>query len=153
MPPSKLNSTTAISACLLGIPCRWNQKGKLHPDAFAAFAHGNALVVCPEVFGGMSTPRPACEIVGGDGRDVLAGMARVVDVNGHDYTQQFIAAAEKTLSLLQDNGITKIILKSGSPSCGAGTIYTGNFNGTTKDGVGVFTALLQKHNIDIIAEL
>lgn len=101
----------------------------------------------------MGTPRPACEIVGGDGNDVLSGKAHVVDAEGHDYTKQFIAAAEKTLALLQNNGITKVILKSGSPTCGAGTLYAGNFNGETKKGVGVFTALLQNHNITIVAEL
>lgn len=145
--------TTAISACLLGVPCRWDQKAKLHKDAFREFARGNALAVCPEVFGHMAIPRPACEIVGGDGNDVLNGNARVVDADGNDYTQQFIDAAQKTLLLLQRNGITKVVLKSGSPSCGAGTIYSGKFDGTKKEGVGVFTALLQRNNIDVLREL
>lgn len=153
MSSQTLQFTTAISACLVGIPCRWNAHDKSNAEAIAAFSQGDTLVVCPEVLGGLTTPRPACEIVGGDGRDVLAGTARVMDADGNDYTQQFVRGAERAVSLLVQHGISKIILKSGSPSCGAGTIYDGHFSGKTTEGIGVFTALLQKHNISIITEL
>lgn len=145
----KNNLDQAISACLLGIPCRWNEKGKNNPKAIKEFLKGKTLVICPEVMAGLPTPRPACEITGGDGKDVLTGKAKIVDKNGNDYTKDFIKGAKLAMDLIQKNEIKKVLLKSGSPTCGAAHIYTGDFSGQKKEGLGVFAALLQAHGIEI----
>jgi uncharacterized protein YbbK (DUF523 family) len=136
-----------ISACLLGIPCRWNKKQKLNKKALELFLKGDAIVVCPEVLAGLPTPRPACEIRGGDGDDVLKGKAKIVDNKGKNYTKLFLKGAKKALTLAQKNQITEAILKSGSPSCGADLIYSGDFTGQKKSGRGVFAAMLKKNKI------
>ncbi len=139
-----------ISACLLGIPCRWNNKGKLRQEALNAFYGGRALLVCPEIMAGLPTPRPACEITGGDGHDVIESHAQVVDKDGNDYTEQFLKGAKQAVDLVKQLCIRKAILKSGSPTCGAGSIYNGDFTGKKKDGVGVFAALLHNEGIETV---
>ncbi|MBU1202757.1 DUF523 domain-containing protein [Patescibacteria group bacterium] len=146
---NKDNLNQAISACLLGIPCRWNEKGKNNPKAIKEFLKGKSLIICPEVLAGLPTPRPACEISSGDGKDVLAGKAKIVDKYGIDYTEVFIKGAKLALDIIQKNEIKKVLLKSGSPTCGALHIYTGDFSGQKKKGLGVFAALLQAHGIEI----
>jgi len=139
----------AISACLAGTPCRYD--GKAAPDVECAgmVARGEAKTACPEVMGGLETPREPCEIVGGDGYDVLAGRARIVDREGRDRTEAFILGAQKFLEYLQIQGIHMVYLKARSPSCGAGRIYDGTFTGTLREGDGVTAALLKKNGIKI----
>ena len=136
-----------ISACLLGIPCRYNGAGKPDKKAIELFLKGKAVPLCPEIIGGLKTPRPACEIVGGAGIDVLNGKADIKDQKGKKYNQQFIKGAEKSLEITKKLGIKKALLKSGSPSCGAVYIYSGDFSGKKKKGKGVFAALLTKNKI------
>ena len=80
---------------------------------------------------------------------MLNGKAKVIDKKGHDYTRLFIKGANKALTLAQKNKITDAILKSGSPTCGAGLIYSGDFNGKKKKGHGVFAALLKKNKVKL----
>jgi uncharacterized protein YbbK (DUF523 family) len=142
-----------ISACLLGLPCRFNAKGKVSKKALNLFLKGKAIAVCPEIFAGMKTPRIACEILNGEGKDVLSGLTKVVDKNGNDYSEDFIRGAKFTFKeIVKKHGIRKAILKSGSPSCGAGLIYDGKFSGKKIKGDGVFTALLRENNIEIYQE-
>ena len=145
---------TVISACLLGIPCRYNKQGKFNEEAFNIFLDGRAIIVCPEVFAGLKTPRPACEIIGGDGLDVLAGKAKVLDEEGNEYTNEFMKGAEIVLEIVKKHNIQKAILKSNSPSCGVSSIYSGEFTGKKIKGCGILTAMLKKHgNIKEIDEL
>jgi len=139
----------AVSACLLGIPCRWNGKTKLNKKALQLFLKDGAVVVCPEMLAGLGMPRPACEIQGGDGHDVLAGRAKVVDERGKNYTAQYLKGARRALKLMKQMGVNEVMLKSGSPSCGAGHIYRGDFSGRYKRGQGVFAALLKEAGIKI----
>ena len=76
------------------------------------------LPVCPEQLGGLSTPRTAADLVGGDGADVLAGRARVITRDGTDVTENFIEGARQVLEIALRQKISGIFLKSGSPSCG-----------------------------------
>lgn len=145
---------TIISACLLGMPCRYNGKGKLNKKALKIFLKGNALLVCPEISVGQKTPRPACEIIGGDGRDVLEKKAKIFDKDGNDYTKEFLEGSQIILrDIIKKHRITLAILKSGSPSCGVYNIYSGKFNGKKKKGCGVLTAILRKNKIKKIEEL
>ena len=102
--------------------------------------------------GELSTPRPAAEIVGGDGADVLDGKARVVTVDGEDKTEAFLAGAYRALEIAQAHRATHAILKSKSPSCGCGQIYDGSFTGTLADSDGVTAALFRRHGIEITTE-
>lgn len=138
-----------ISACLLGIPCRWDKKAKLNKKALKFFLQGKAIALCPEVMAGLPTPRPACEIIGGDGEAVLKGKGKVIDKHGKDYSKIFIKGAYSALDSVKKHKIKKAILKSGSPSCGVTYIYSGDFSEERKNGKGIFVALLKKDRIEL----
>lgn len=143
-----------ISACLLGIPCRYNGKSEVNEEALRLFLEGEALLICPEIASGQKTPRPACEIVNGDGQDVLKGKARIIDKDGNDYTKKFVEGAKIILeNIVSRHDIKRALLKSGSPSCGVENIYSGSFDGTKIRGCGVLSALLKESGIDDIKEL
>ena len=137
----------AASACLCGHKVRYDGGDCAAADVLAA----EALPICPEVMGGLPTPRAPAEIVGGDGHDVWAGRARVVDANGVDVTGAFKLGAELALQRLQAAHIDTVYLKAKSPSCGQGQIYDGSFSGQLREGDGVSTALFQQHGIRVIS--
>ncbi|HHW60978.1 MAG TPA: DUF523 domain-containing protein [Syntrophomonadaceae bacterium] len=141
-----------VSACLTGENCKYNGGNNLHPVFQKMAANQRALLVCPEQLGGLPTPRTPCEILGGDGKAVLQGKAKVVNTAGGDLTTAFIKGAQKSLDIAQKNNIKLAVLKSHSPSCGCGTIYNGHFNSTLQPGDGVTTALLRQHQIKVLSE-
>lgn len=149
---SCMGTKLAVSACLLGEPCRYNGEGKLDEAVRERAAAEGALPICPEVLGGLPTPRLPSEIIGGDGEDVLNGTARVVDKEGRDVTAAFIKGAEEALALCQKAGVQEAVLKARSPSCGVGTIYDGSFTGRRRPGLGVAAALLLRHGIALSTE-
>lgn len=115
-------------------------------------AEGRAVLVCPEEDGGLGTPRPAAEIVGGDGHDVLAGRARVVTRAGRDVTDAYVRGAELALEAARRAGAKTAILKARSPSCGRGCIYDGSFSRTVATGDGITAALLMQAGIEVVTE-
>jgi uncharacterized protein YbbK (DUF523 family) len=145
-------SPVLVSACLAGRPCRFDGRHKKDDRVAELVALGGALPVCPEVEGGLPTPRRPAEIVGGDGHDVLAGRARVVTADGRDVTDAYLDGARAALEAAEDEGATLAILKARSPSCGCGDIYDGTHCGTLVNGIGVTAALLQDHGITVITE-
>jgi uncharacterized protein YbbK (DUF523 family) len=144
---SKQKYEYAISACLVGVRCRWDGRAKPDKKALSIFKRGRCILICPEVSAGLPTPRPACEIIGGDGSGVLAGRARVISRRRKDFTKFFVKGAQLTYLELKEYGVRKVILKSGSPSCGVNRIYSGKFDGQKKKGSGVFVSLLAKKGI------
>jgi len=110
------------------------------------------MPVCPEQLGGLRTPRAPQEIQGGNGEDVLDGKCKVLNIDGKDVTQEFIAGAEEALKIVKLLHIEEFIGKSRSPSCGCGQIYDGTFSRQLIDGDGVTTALLKRNGIRIITE-
>lgn len=140
-----------VSACLLGVNCRFDGGNSHSEDAVKRSETDDIIPVCPEEAGGLPTPRPPVEIVGGDGNDVLDGKARVLTVDGEDKTEEFLRGAHYALELAQEQGAKCVILKSKSPSCGCGKIYDGTFSGHLISGVGVTAALLKRHGIEIIS--
>ncbi len=138
-----------ISACLLGVDCKYNGKNNFKEEIINHFKDKNIVPVCPEQLGGLSTPRLPAEIKGGDGKDVLAGCAKVIRVDGVDVTEEFVKGANETLKIAKNLGSAKAILKSRSPSCGFGQIYDGNFNSTLTNGDGVTAALLKENGIEV----
>lgn len=138
----------AVSECLNGKPCRYD--GMAKPDSGAqALVRAGAVCICPEVLGGLDTPRPPAEIQGGDGFDVLDGRARVVNRAGEDVTAQYLKGAEAALEICRRHGVTEAVLKGKSPSCGASLIYDGSFTGTLRPGAGVTAALLLRNGITV----
>ncbi len=143
-----------VSACLLGHRVRYDAEASTPAgDRLQRWQQaGRLVVVCPEVAGGLSVPRPAAEIRGGDGDDVLDGGARLQTEAGRDVTDAFVAGARHTLEVAQRHGVRFAVLKSKSPSCGTSTIYDGTFSGVRRDGMGVTAALLRRHGIEVFSD-
>lgn len=139
-----------VSACLAGESCAYN--GRAHPcgTVIRLVREGRAVPVCPERLGGLPVPRPPAEIKNGDGRDVLAGRARVADSNGRDVTDAFIRGACAALEIARAHGIRAAILRSRSPSCGYRWIYDGTFTGRLRQGHGVTAALFLEAGFQIL---
>ena len=135
----------AVSACLLGENCKYNG-GNNYNEKLARFLEGHEVVgVCPEVLGGLTTPRPTSEIVD--------GVVRHKD--GTSVDKEFRKGAEVSLKIVKETGAELVILQSRSPSCGIGTIYDGTFSKTLISGDGVFVKLLKENGIRVmdVAEL
>jgi uncharacterized protein YbbK (DUF523 family) len=141
-----------VSACLLGCPTAYDGDARPRAELVTLAARGQLLPVCPEILGGLETPRSPAEIVDGDGNDVLDGRARVLAANGEDVTEVFIRGAEHTLAIVQRHGITRAILRQRSPSCGSSTIHDGTHTGRLKAGCGVTVALLRRHGMIVCSE-
>ncbi|MEL5953602.1 DUF523 domain-containing protein [Streptomyces sp. CLV115] len=138
-----------VSACLRGVPCRFDGRHKASPEIDEAVAGRDVVSFCPEVAGGLMTPRRPAELVGGDGHDVLDGTARVVEDTGRDVTAQFMDGAERALAAAQNGGCTEALLMPRSPSCGRGAVYDGLFAGRLVPGDGVTAALLERNGITV----
>lgn len=147
-----------VSACLLGEPVRYNaEKLSIHPcglnECLQRWQQEMRLIsVCPEVAGGLPTPRPPAEIEGGQGAAVLRLETRVVNVNGVDVTAAFRSGANVALALVQQHQIHFALLKANSPSCGNEHTYNGRFNGGKVLGQGVTAALLQEAGVQVFNE-
>ena len=140
------------SSCLAGRPCRYDGTAKPNERVMRMVHEGFALPVCAEELGGLPTPRKPCEIIGGDGMDVLDGKAHVQTEDGADKTAEFIAGANAVLALAKECGVKSAILKAKSPSCGCGRIYNGCFRGELRPGYGVTAALLERNGIHVQTE-
>ena len=118
-----------ISTCLLGVACKYSGGDNARPALVAALqAAGHELVpVCPEVYGGLPTPRTPAERIG----------SRVVTAAGANVTAQYRKAAEIALQLA---------------SCGHGTIYDGTFSGKKIPGSGVAAELLEQNGIAVYTD-
>ncbi|HBP49096.1 DUF523 domain-containing protein [Pseudomonas sp. FSL R10-0056] len=143
-----------VSRCLLGHRVRYDG-GASGPYALLAQwqAEGRVIALCPEVAGGLPTPRAAAEIPGGQGVEVLAGKAAVITTEGEDVTEAFVSGARQALALVERHGIRIAILKANSPSCGNRLTYDGSFRGVKVEGQGVTAALLTRAGVQVFSEL
>lgn len=131
-----------VSACLLGINCRYDG-GAMLCEKLHELAQTHRLIpVCPEILGGLPTPRPPAELQKG----------QVMTCNGTDVTQNFVKGAHEALKLAQFFDCTAAILKERSPSCGFGRIYDGSFSGAQTNGNGVAAQLLFDNGLQIVGE-
>lgn len=133
-----------ISACLLGLDCKYDGgNNRLPEERLRMLTEKYELIpVCPECYGGLTTPRTPSERLGD----------RVVSKTGADVTEQFYKGAQAALYLARLFGAGLAILKANSPSCGSGTVYDGSFKGTLATGDGVTAELLKSHGIIVINE-
>lgn len=122
-----------------GLLQRWQQEGRVVP-------------LCPEVAGGLPTPRAPAEIAGGQGAKVLDGHLPVLTVEGEDVTAAFIDGAQQALALVAQHGIRMALLKARSPSCGNREAYDGSFSGTQVAGEGVTAAALRRAGVRVFSE-
>lgn len=141
-----------VSACLIGINCKYNGDNNESDEVKEYLKDKRFVPICPEQLGGLSTPRIPSEIVGGDGINVLNNKAKVIDKNGKDVTFEFIKGATESLKIAQLYNCKEAILKANSPSCSNKYIYSGKFDGSKIDGLGVTTALFKQYGVRVISE-
>ena len=131
-----------VSACLLGLPCRYDGTGKADERLLALAKTHQLIPVCPEQLGGLPTPRPSAERSG----------TRVLTRDDRDVTAPFQRGAEETLRLARLFSCRIAILKANSPSCGSGQIYDGCFCGRLVPGDGMTAALLKQDGLTVLSE-
>jgi uncharacterized protein YbbK (DUF523 family) len=131
-----------ISACLLGTPCRYDGRSKPAENISKLMLKHTLIPICPEMMGGLSTPRLPCEIRGN----------KVICQNGEDRTLQYMNGAKKCLEIFKKENCDAVLLKTKSPSCGKGKVYDGSFSKTLTDGDGIAVKLFKFYNIKIYTE-
>lgn len=131
-----------ISACLMGVKCRYDGKTKPLSCLGQLIDEYTLIPVCPEVLGGLPTPRVPAERIGD----------KVITQDGRDVTANYEQGAQEALHMAQMTGCTTALLKERSPSCGSGMIYDGSFSGGLCPGDGVCGALLKKNGINVLGE-
>jgi len=141
-----------VSACLLGTCCNHEGRASSRPRVARLAEQARLVPICPEVVGGLTTPRAAAEIVGGDGADVLGGSARVRSSAGDDVTDAYVRGAAAAVALARAIGANRAVLKARSPSCGAVEVYDGTFTRTLRPGSGVTAAALRASGIDVVTD-
>ena len=131
-----------VSACLLGVSCRYNGSCGDPAEIRELMELANLVPVCPEILGGLPTPRPPAECSG----------ERVITCEGGDVTREYLRGAQQSLKLAKLYGAEYALMKERSPSCGAGEIYDGTFTHTRIFGDGVASALLKANGIRVFGE-
>lgn len=133
-----------ISACLLGVDCKYNgSNNKLDEEIIHSLKEKyNLIPVCPEIMGGLPTPRNPVEIKDG----------KVFDYDGEEFTEEFKKGSEEVVKLAKLYNPTIAILKENSPSCGSNYIYDGTFNHHKIKGMGIAARKLSEEYIRLFNE-
>lgn len=129
-----------VSSCLFGINCKYNGGNNLCEELVEFLANKEYVCVCPEVLGGLPTPRACAEI-----KD-----DRVINCDHVDVSEQFYDGALQALAIAQSEQIDLAILQSRSPSCGKGMRYSGNFDAVLIEGNGIFVQMLERSDIPVM---
>ncbi len=129
-----------VSACLAGDNCKYNGGNNLNQKMMEFLQAHEMIKVCPEVLGGLPTPRPSAEIVDG----------KVMNTEGKNITKEFSRGAQKAFEIVQKENLDLIILQSRSPSCGIKQIYDGTFSGNKIPGHGLFAELCIKAEYKVL---
>jgi len=131
-----------VSACLLGTRCNHEGGHSRRAAVVALSATHRVVPICPEVCGGLPTPRPAAERRGD----------RIVTAAGEDVTDAYARGAAAAVELAHAVGARRALLKARSPSCGSAQVYDGTFTRTLRDGDGVTAAALRAAGLDVGSE-
>ena len=146
MPKIKLKDAILVSACMLGEPCRYDGKSKPNAAVRELSKTYRLIPVCPEVDGGLSTPRLPAEI------KVASRAEKVYNKCHDDVTEAFVLGARKAFAKAKAHDVKFAVLKARSPSCGSGVVYDGSFSGILREGDGITAAFLKKNGITVITE-
>lgn len=131
-----------VSACLLGVACRYDGKSKEVEKIKNLISKYNLIPICPEQLGGLPTPRVPSERNGD----------KVINSEGKDVTYEYKKGAEEALRIAKIFNCSIAILKAKSPSCGTGEIYDGSFSKTLTVGNGITADLLLENGIKVLTE-
>ena len=142
MEGSNVQPKVLISACLLGVRCRYDGKGNYAERLDELMAIAQLVPVCPEILGGLETPRVPCERIG----------EKVLNRDGEDRTEAFHRGAAEAHRIGEIFGAKYALLKQRSPSCGSVQVYDGTFSGKCIPGEGVTAQLLRAHGYRIFGE-
>ena len=129
-----------VSACLMGENCKYNGGNNLSEKVLNYVKGHEVITVCPEVMGGLPTPRVPAEIVNGI----------VTNKEGIKVDTEFRKGAGMALEIAKENQVDLVILQSRSPSCGQKQIYDGTFSGKKIDGQGVFAKMLMENGFQVV---
>ncbi|KIX13599.1 DUF523 domain-containing protein [Dethiosulfatarculus sandiegensis] len=139
-----------VSACLAGQSVRYDGRKSHAPQLWEILKDKPFLALCPELLGGLAVPRPPARFEGAgegqEGKDLLAGKARLVTPDGQDVSRAFIKGAELVVAAALRAGVTHCYLKDRSPSCGFDPFGKNPGKGPRQ---GVLTALLEEHGLEI----
>ena len=137
-----MKDTILVSACLLGVPCRYDGKSKPNESIIGLKEFFNVIPVCPEHLGGLETPRLPCEIQDG----------KVIRSDGIDLTLPYESGAEKVLQFAKEYKVLFAVLKEKSPSCGKNFRYDGTFSQRLIKKSGITAALLIENGFTVYSE-
>jgi len=129
-----------VSACLLGENCKYNGGNNLNPELLQMLSGHTVIPICPEVMGGLPTPRTPAEIVNGE----------VINREEVSVDAKFREGASRALEKARQEKPDLIILQSRSPSCGVKEIYDGTFSGRLVSGHGIFAGLAQENGFPVM---
>ena len=129
-----------VSACLLGEKCKYNGGNNRNPGLLHLLSGHKVIPVCPEVLGGLPTPRVPAEIVNGT----------VINREGVSVDDAFRLGAKKAIEMARQEKPDLIILQSRSPSCGVKEIYDGTFSGKLVPGHGIFAEMALQAGFRVI---
>jgi len=146
-----------VSSCLLGEDVRYDGNNSSiamgssftfsQKEIFMDILCDNEIYsFCPEVSGGLGTPRLPAEIVS------TTKPFKVETNNEDDVTIPFLIGAKNALDICKDDDIKVALLKSKSPSCGNIEIYDGTFSNTLVEGQGLTARLLDENGIKVFNE-
>ncbi|MEE8574934.1 MAG: DUF523 domain-containing protein [Thermodesulfobacteriota bacterium] len=135
-----------VCACLVGEKVRYDGRDATSKKLLNELGNLPYIAICPELLGGLTTPRPRAEITDGDGADVLNGKAEVRTEHGSLVTSAYIKGAEEVVRIAKDGGVQKAYLKEKSPSCGVKSLSKA---GKKVPGIGVTAELLRREGITL----
>ena len=131
-----------VSACLIGENCKYDGKNNYSQKLMDFLKDKEYVAVCPEMLGGLKSPRIPCEIVDGV----------VMNRAGENVDKYFREGAAKALQIATENNIDMAVLQQRSPTCGAGIIYDGTFSGNKIPGNGITTETLLREGFRVISD-
>lgn len=129
-----------VSACLLGQQCKYDGGDNRNERLLTLLQGQEKIPICPEVWGGLPTPRNPVEIKEG----------KALTKDGKNVTKEFLEGSRKVLAFALKEKPELIILQSRSPSCGVGMIYDGTFTKKLIKGNGILATLLQKNGFTVM---
>ncbi len=146
-----------VSSCLLGEDVRYdgdNSSIAYNPsfkfstkELFMDILCDNEIYsFCPEVSGGLGTPRLPAEITSHE------KPFKIQNKDGEDVTVNFLIGAKNALDLCKEENIKVALLKANSPSCGNIQTYDGTFSETLIDSQGMTARLLNENGIETFNE-